>query len=153
MEKKSAVDFAADIAAFHEKFELEYKGKPRILPGDLAQFRMGFIQEEFSEYHGSLVGAANSIVEGDPEGVQVYLEKALDALVDLVYVIMGTSYLHGFDFNEAWRRVHQANMAKIKTPSASMSKRDSPYDVIKPEGWVAPDLSDLVEDHRYRGWE
>jgi predicted HAD superfamily Cof-like phosphohydrolase len=112
-----------DIKDFHEKFALSYDGPPRDLPPDLASFRLGFIFEELDE----LIVAETKT-------------EVLDALVDLVYVIMGTAYLQGFDFQEAWRRVHAANMAKTRGPSA----RSQEYDIIKPEGWTAPDLSDLA---------
>ncbi len=76
------------------------------------------------------------------------LEKQLDALVDLMYVLLGTSYLQGFDLKEAWNRVHAANMTKIRTERADDSKRGSVYDVVKPEGFRPPDLSDLVDTSR-----
>lgn len=112
-----------DIKDFHEKFGLEYSGPPRDLTKDLASFRLGFIFEELDEL---IVAETKADV--------------LDALVDLVYVIMGTAYLQGFNFQEAWNRVHAANMAKTRGPSA----RSQDFDVIKPEGWRPPDLSDLA---------
>ena len=121
----------ADIAAFHEKFGLAYTGGPRELPASLAFFRAQFLVEELNEY-------TEGLKSGD-------LEQQLDALVDLVYVAIGTAYLQGFDFDEAWRRVHAANMAKIRTMRAADSKRGSTWDVVKPEGWQPPDLSDLVD--------
>lgn len=126
-----APDMCADIKDFHTKFRLTYDGPPRQLPYELVTFRAIFMHEELQEY-GLAVDDEN-------------LEKQLDALVDLVYVALGTAYLHGFDFNEAWRRVHTANMKKVRAESAVDSKRNSPFDVVKPEGWVAPDLSDLVK--------
>jgi len=72
------------------------------------------------------------------------LEGMLDALVDLTYVVLGTAYLHGFDFNEAFRRVHEANMKKVRAEAKTDSKRGTAYDVVKPEGWTPPDLGDLV---------
>jgi predicted HAD superfamily Cof-like phosphohydrolase len=119
-----------DIIAFHVKFDIAYTGEPRFLPPDLQEFRLKFLSEELTEYEEALA-------DGE-------LADALDALVDLVYVALGTAHLHGFDFNEAWRRVHAANMGKIRAPSADASKRGSVFDVIKPEGWVPPDHTDLV---------
>ena len=118
-----------DIVEFHEKFALTYDGQPRKLPLDLRDFRVGFLNEEFREY-----------IRASATGT---LEQCLDALVDLVYVAIGTSYLHGFPFSEAWDRVHAANMQKVKGDAKS-STRDSDHDVVKPEGWTAPSLSDLV---------
>jgi predicted HAD superfamily Cof-like phosphohydrolase len=77
--------------------------------------------------------------DGSPE-----LVDQLDALVDLAYVVLGTAYLHGFRFNEAWRRVHAANMAKVRAERAEQSARGSTFDVVKPPGWKPADLSDLV---------
>jgi predicted HAD superfamily Cof-like phosphohydrolase len=135
-----------DIKAFHEKFELQYNGPPRTLPEELAKFRIGFLAEELGEYcmddedRELLVDHAkhSSAIQNVP------LDKQLDALVDLVYVALGNAYLQGFDFDEAWRRVHEANMKKVRAMRMIDSKRGSTYDVIKPQGWSPPDLSDLV---------
>ena len=119
-----------DIIDFHQKFELTYEGRPRDLPDDLFWFRSGFLDEEIKEY-------LRAWQEGN-------LEKQMDALVDIVYVAMGTAYLHGFNFEEAWKRVHEANMNKIRAQSPDESERGSTFDVVKPEGWEPPILSDLM---------
>lgn len=120
-----------DILAFHQKFGLLYGGPTRALPVELATFRQRFMQEELDEY-----------CEADAHGDKA---KMLDALVDLVYVALGTAHLHGFNFDEAWRRVHLANMAKVRVERPEDSKRGSGFDVVKPPGWTPPDLSDLVK--------
>jgi len=109
---------------------LTYEGRPRDLPDDLFWFRSGFLDEEIKEY-------LRAWQEGN-------LEKQMDALVDIVYVAMGTAYLHGFNFEEAWKRVHEANMNKIRAQSPDESERGSTFDVVKPEGWEPPILSDLM---------
>ena len=134
-----------DIREFHEKFRLNYDGKPRRLPTDLQEFRSHFIAEEANEYLQAITEMSNQVLHG--EDITEQLELALDSLVDLVYVVLGTAYLHGFDFNEAWRRVHAANMRKVRAVNAEDSKRNSTHDVIKPEGWVPPSHTDLVMDH------
>jgi predicted HAD superfamily Cof-like phosphohydrolase len=135
-----------DIKAFHEKFELQYNGKPRLLEEGLAKFRTGFMAEELGEYcmHHQDTEEFVFMIKDTMVPQEIPLDKQLDALVDLVYVVLGTAYLQGFDFNEAWRRVHEANMKKVRALRAVDSKRGSLYDVIKPEGWEAPDLKDLV---------
>ena len=35
-----------DIKDFHERYEMEYTGDPRVLPYDLFQFRVEFMKEE-----------------------------------------------------------------------------------------------------------
>lgn len=126
------MDLFQDIIDFHEKFGLEYNGGPRILPDDLAQYRMGFLGEELREY-----------MDGWAIGDQ---EEMFDGLIDLVYVALGTAYLHGFDFNEGWNRVHEANMQKIRALKEEDSTRGSTYDVVKPEGWQPASLKDLVDE-------
>lgn len=123
-------DLYQDIIDFHEKFGLNKPDQPTNLWETTWEFRRKFMQEELEEYE-------EAYSNGDPE-------KMLDALVDLVYVVLGTACMHGFDFNEAWRRVHDANMQKVRASTADQSKRGSTLDVVKPLGWVAPDLSDLV---------
>ena len=119
--------FLQQIEAFHIKYQLQYKDNPRFLPPELAQFRAMFMEEELEEYRQAET-----------------LEDKLDALIDLVYVALGTAYLHGFDFEEGFNRVHSANMAKVRAEVADDSKRGTKFDVIKPAGWTPPDLSDLV---------
>ena len=133
-----------DVKAFHEKYGLNYEGKVRMIEQDLAEFRSIFISEEGEEYGDSIV----EFYEGDDKTAA--LAKSLDALIDCMYVVLGTAYLHGFTpqiMEEAWRRVHEANMSKVRAASAGDSKRGSHYDVVKPKGWQAPVLTDLVEDH------
>lgn len=145
----SGPNLLGDVQLFHEHFSLSYNGPPRALPTDVGTFRLIFLNEELTEY----TNASTALVQGLSESpidygdYQHQLEQSLDALVDLVYVALGTSYLHGFDFGEAWRRVQAANMAKVRAASSEDSSRGSSYDVVKPEGWQPPDHSDLVEGH------
>jgi len=141
------MDLFQDIKDFHEKFGLTYHGAPRVLPEELAKFRAGFLAEELGEYafggDKMNVDILVGIVKEDM-APPIKLEDQLDGLVDLVYVALGTALMQGFDFNEAWRRVHEANMKKVRAERAVDSARGSTYDVVKPPGWLAPNLSDLV---------
>lgn len=137
----SLFDPFQDIMDFHEKFEIPYNDGPRRLPADLANFREDFMEEELKEYKEAIYRMYfYDLNEED-------MEKALDGLVDLTYVTLGTAYLHGFDFREAWRRVHSANMKKVRAIAEGddRSHRDAKFDVVKPEGWRAPVLTDLVK--------
>lgn len=145
-------DPLADILEFHQKFDIDYTGAPRALPADIADFRRKFMQEELDEYGWGQNNAYQETTR--PSGsrdVAEYthqLEQCLDALVDEMYVVLGTAHLHGFQdiFAEAWRRVHAANMAKVRADlDGSNSKRGSSFDVVKPAGWEPPVHTDLVE--------
>lgn len=65
-----------------------------------------------------------------------------------LYLMSGiTMHALGQDLNfpEAWRRVHAANMQKVRTRRPEDSTRKSVWDVVKPPGWVGPNLQDLCQ--------
>ena len=126
--RSNHVDFVGDVQEFMNKFGLEYAGPPRRLPEDIATFRRIADEEELLEYETAAT-----------------LADQLDALVDRAYFLIGTALLHGYDFRTAWARVHAKNMEKIRVERADLSKRGSMYDVVKPDGWTPPDLSDLTD--------
>jgi predicted HAD superfamily Cof-like phosphohydrolase len=124
---QSVPDLVADVEAFHQRFAIAYDGPPRDLPTDLRDFRKLFLFEEAGEYSTARSRA-----------------KQFDALLDIVYVALGSAHLHGFDFYAGWQRIHAANMLKVKAQSPDDSLRNFVHDVVKPPNWVAPDLTDLV---------
>jgi predicted HAD superfamily Cof-like phosphohydrolase len=120
-----------DIKEFHEKFDLKGSDIPTRLSPELVKFRIKFMHEELMEFE-------DAVTHDDIAG-------QLDALVDLVYVALGTSYLAGLPFEAAWDEVHACNMRKVRAgPNGEGSKRGSPHDVIKPEGWKGPDYSKIL---------
>lgn len=137
------VDFLGDVRAFNKKFGLEEPEKPACPSVELHQFRYKFMREELLEWDDSVVAHRIGFTE---EAKTAELANQLDALVDLVYVVLGTVLLQGMGdvFEEAWSRVQTANMAKVRVANASESKRGSALDMVKPPGWKAPDHTDLV---------
>lgn len=119
--------YADMVADFHKHFGIT---EPQPWTQDLIQYRQKFLSEEYREI-------LRAYLQNDKEQV-------LDGLVDLTYVSIGTAYLHGFNFDEAFKRVHSANMKKIKARTADESKRGHILDIVKPEGWQPPYLKDLV---------
>lgn len=71
------------------------------------------------------------------------LEGALDAQIDRRYIADGTTLELGMAgvFDEGFDRVHAANMAKVVDGKVI---KDASGKIRKPDGWKAPDLSDLV---------
>jgi predicted HAD superfamily Cof-like phosphohydrolase len=147
-------DPVRDIQEFAEKFGLETPPVPAALAADVQDYRVRFKMEELDEYIAAATRARlildhhGQLFPNDTEKFEEAMEKALDGLVDIVYVTIGTAVtFHGFDFREAWQRVHAANMEKVRAASASdaRSKRKHACDVVKPEGWEPPYLRDLVK--------
>lgn len=147
-------NFMADVAHFHEHFGLEYLGKPRILPPELHSFRDKFAREEIDEYNEEYSKLTDALERQDDRDITNSLELQLDALCDAMYVILGTAYLQFGTkaFYEAWKRVQLANMRKVRAEASGddRSKRDAKFDVVKPDGWVAPDHRDLVRNHAHK---
>jgi len=125
---------AEDVVDFHKKFNIHYDGPPRLLPPNEKYFRHQRNEEESKElYHATT------------------REEAIDAIVDQIYILLGTAHLHGFTpamLQEAWARVHKANMTKmLSTPEFPGKYGQVGIDIVKPKGWVAPDHSDLFGGH------
>jgi len=129
-----------DVGRFHTKFglpESSYPGpRSRELSDDVVEFRIEFLREELKEF-----------IEGCDENDPV---KMADALIDIVYVAMGTAHLMGLPWQHLWDEVHRANMTKQRASSdGSDSKRSSPHDVVKPTGWRPPAIAAIL---RAWGW-
>lgn len=115
-----------DVKAFHAKFGVPEAQVPAFLDPAAHDFRVKFMQEELQEFiDDSRIGN---------------MHGAADALVDLVYVALGTAAMMGLPWQELWDEVQRANISKVRASSdGSNSKRKSALDVVKPAGWRAPD--------------
>lgn len=126
MSNKSS-DFIQDVKDFHDKFNIPIPHSPKMLQSDVFEYRRKFLQEELDEY-------AYAYKNGD------YLEM-VDALLDLIYVAIGTLLLMGLKpvvIRETWAEVQRANITKERVKTAEHSKRGHTLDVVKPEGWTPP---------------
>ena len=69
--------------------------------------------------------------------------EQLDALVDILVVTMGAIRAAGWDGEGAWKEVMNTNFAKIDPTTGKVIKREDGK-VLKPEGWLAPQLAKFV---------
>jgi predicted HAD superfamily Cof-like phosphohydrolase len=116
-------DWVQDIHEMHTKYgvrEVVNKFDANKLDTYLT-FRANFLQEELDE----LKTAKNA-------------DDAVDALIDLCVVAIGTLDAFGVDAYTAWDRVHKANMNKEVGIKESRPNPLGLPDLIKPEGWTAP---------------
>jgi predicted HAD superfamily Cof-like phosphohydrolase len=127
-----------DVGEFHHKYGLDRASSiqaPHHISPELQEFRVKFLKEELAELE---------------EGYREYdLPKIADALVDLVYVALGTAHLHGLPFDELFAEVQRVNMTKVRATCTSDSRRGSTFDVVKPAGWTPPDIEGVL---RAFGW-
>lgn len=129
LEKEPKSNFQ-DVEDFHTKYQVPVAPYPMLLNMETLEFRKKFMVEELTEF-------LQSHYRGDVEG-------CADALIDLVYVAMGTAVMMGLDWQPMWDEVQRANMSKVRATSASQSKRGTALDVVKPEGWRGPDHKPFV---------
>lgn len=118
------------VRQFHRKFGLYFGAAPRELTVHEHRARIKHLYEELYEYE-------KAVDEGDLEG-------QFDALIDLVYVALGTADFHNFPFDEGFAAVHEANMKKVRAKSAAESKRNTKLDIVKPKGWKPANLAKLL---------
>jgi len=70
--------------------------------------------------------------------------EQLDALIDILVVTIGAIHSGGFDAESAWKEVMNTNFAKIDKDTGLVRKREDGK-VLKPVGWVAPNLKPFVK--------
>ena len=118
-----------DIADMHAKYGVNLKVREFNANklADFLQFRISFLQEELDEMKAATNG-----------------DDVVDALIDLCVVAIGT--LNAFEVNsdEAWKRVHVANMNKEVGIKPSRPNPLGLPDLIKPAGWIAPTHADNI---------
>lgn len=126
MRNKTMMDRVTEM---HDHFGLYTTLRPEPLSAEEKVFRLKCLREEVQEFEDAAT-----------------LADQLDALVDLTVFTLGTADRLGMAdvFETAFIRVMNANMQKEVARTAADSKRGFKTDLVKPVGWVAPDLTDLV---------
>jgi len=121
-------DWANDIAMMHSKFGVrdwfEANKDNKELMDKYLRFRLSMCKEELDE-------TLDAIEAKDSEEI-------VDGLIDMCVFAIGTLDVFGVDPNVAWDRVYKANMNKNVGVKEG---RPNPFglpDLIKPEGWEAP---------------
>ena len=122
------------VKSLYDKEE-EFGKLDRAENNELVNFRTSFLLEELTEY-------TQAITKKDTAA-------ALDALVDIVYIALGTAWLFNLPFEKAWQEVQRANMSKVRTKSKS-KKRGTSFDVVKPKNWKPPDIDQVIYEERER---
>lgn len=118
------------VRIFRHKMRLPIGNAPQFLTSAESSYFARFIMEELSEYLRAC--EEDSLVD------------AADALVDLVYVVLGCAHAMGLPFDELFKVVHNSNMGKTPASETMRSVRGSQYDVIKPMGWTPPEAEMLA---------
>lgn len=126
-------NWVKDINDMHAKYGVhdwvESNKDNKELMQKFLHFRIKFLEEELTETKTA------AVFEKDPSEI-------VDGLIDLCVIAIGTMDAFGVDANEAWTRVHKANMAKEVGVKESRPNPLGLPDLVKPEGWKAPEHND-----------
>jgi len=87
------------VEEFHQVFGLEWEAGPTMLDILAKKRRINLIKEELSELKSALL--MNDLVE------------TIDALCDIMYVVLGTAVELGIDLEPFYDEVHRSNMTKV----------------------------------------
>lgn len=121
----------AQIIEFHTKFKQEFATEPTLLPLEECDLRHTLGSEELQEYYDACI---------DEDKIEI-----LDALVDQLYILLGTVIKHGFQdmIIPAFDLVHANNMNKLDENGNPILRSDGK--ILKPEGFQKVELSTLFQ--------
>ena len=105
------------------------------------QSSVGFNQNQLIMYLKLINEETQELTEALEANDQV---EMLDALTDMIVVIIGAMHSAGFDAEGAWNEVMRTNFAKID-PATGMVRKREDGKVLKPEGWTPPDLKPFLK--------
>lgn len=115
-----------DVQEFHEKFGVPVKKHPIIPSAARSWLRLSLIREEIDELWEATLNKD--------------LVKIADGITDSIYVLIGMAIEFGIDISPIWDEVHKTNMAKEGGGKSQEGK------ILKPDGWVAPDIERLLQE-------
>ena len=120
-----------DVYQFNEEIiGTRQPNNPQILGRERLLFALTAMYEELNEF--TVANNCSNVGE------------ALDAMIDLIYFALGRCYEMGItekQFNKCWNLVQEKNMAKKR----GTKNRGTDQDAMKPEGWQAADLSEVLK--------
>jgi predicted HAD superfamily Cof-like phosphohydrolase len=129
LDASDKTQWVRNISAMHQKFGFN-KAVNKLSKKKLKaflEFRINFLQEELDE-----LKTAKSA------------DDAVDALLDLCVVAIGTLDAFGVDSDLGWNRIHEKNMQKEVGVKQSRPNPLNLPDLIKPAGWEPPSHADNI---------
>lgn len=129
-------DMEGAVRSFHLTYGQPAELIPRALPKDRVGLRLDLILEE-------LIELEDALLKGDV--VETY-----DALIDILYVTIGTGVESGMALAPGFVEVHRSNMSKLGEDGKPIKSRGMELDgfpvgkVLKGPGYFKPDLKEVL---------
>lgn len=124
---------------------------PHCLHPDKMRDRIAFLKEELNELEDAAAELSSIFYRDGPEAAlrrSKLTAEIFDGLLDLNYVSCGTAVMMGMPWEEGWNLVQAANMAKMRVEKGKGGKDDHHLSIVKPEGWEAPKIQELIQKVR-----
>lgn len=109
------------VRDFHIAMGLEWNDKPDMLTSKAAQRRIALMEEELGEFYNGFTNRN--------------MLEMIDAIADLLYVVLGTAVELGVDIEPFFDEVHRSNMTKV----GGHKRDDGKW--IKPDDYSPANLS------------
>lgn len=125
-----STNWVYDIEQMHEKYNVK-NAISNLTPSQLKEFiefRYLFLDEELREMRQGIDEKDSNLI--------------VDSLIDLIVVAISTLDLFNVNIYTAWDRVLEANLNKSVGVKANRPNPLGLPDLIKNEGWVAPEHYD-----------
>lgn len=110
------------VRSMHKMYRFPAPDAPTRLDRSIKIDRIRMMQEELTEY-----------------AMAVDLEDEADALLDLVVFALGTAVMMGLPWEPMFAEVMRANFSKVREETDR-----GEFDLIKPDGWTAPQLAKFL---------
>lgn len=131
-----------DVQDFHHACEVPVHNTVRIPHPSRIKLRMRLIDEEAGETSSALdkmAAHASGTITLAASDLDDTIVEIADGLADTIYVCIGAALEFGIPLAEVWRRVQEANMAKVDPKTRKVRKREDGK-ILKPDGWKEPDV-------------
>lgn len=135
----SLLNAAKDVVAFHYATKSPVVLTPTTMAPDRVRLRKRLRDEE------AVTELDEAFEEDDPI-------KLLDAIVDSIYILLGTAAEAGITpkmVDEAWQEVHSSNMSKCD-PVTGLAIHREDGKILKPASYHPPDLIKVFENGHVR---
>lgn len=125
-----SLDWTQDIKDFMSTGLQDTPPRPGIPSFRTMQLRARLIKEEAGETDEAIFSTK--------------LPEIAKECIDLLVVTIGTLIAYGVDPRPLWDAVHASNMDKFRNGL----RKDAGGKILKPIGWIKPDMAKLILDQR-----
>lgn len=133
-------DIEQDVAYFHRLTDTPVCTTPAWPSDDRVDLRVSLIVEEVARELLSALASRDMV-------------GTADAIIDSIYVLVGTSLELGLPFDNLWEEVQRANVSKARRdPATGITAvvRRPDGKILKPEGWTPPAIAEVLLAY---GWK